>query len=60
MFFKETLEAIKEDGIKPKEIVAMIKGVLSERFKNELKNLGIKYVPVDSVEYSIKIYNEDF
>ena len=38
----------------------MIKGVLSERFKNELKNLGIKYVPVDSVEYSIKIYNEDF
>lgn len=60
MFFKETLEAIKEDGVIPKEIVAMVKGIPSERFKNELQKLGIKYMPVDSVEYSIKLYNEDF
>lgn len=56
--FKESLESIKEDGIKPYAIEARIKGIMSTRFKNELSNLGVKIKKVDNVEYSIKIYNE--
>ena len=59
MLIKGTLEAIREDGIRPTAIEARIKGIPSQRVKDELRALGIKYVPVEHVEYSIQLYNED-
>ena len=58
LLYRETLEAIKEDGINAKSIETRIRGIITPRFKEELRKLGIKLKYVDNVEYSIKIYNE--
>ena len=58
MLYKETLEAIKDDGINLRSIETRINGILTPSFKNELANLGIKLKYVDNVEYSIKLYNQ--
>ena len=58
MLYKETLEAIKDDGINLRSIETRINGILTLSFKNELANLGIKLKYVDNVEYSIKLYNQ--
>ena len=60
MFFNEALDAIREDGVRPRSIEARVKGIPSERFKRELAALGIRYVPVNNVKYQIKLYNDQY
>ena len=56
--FQGTLEAIEEDGVKPSVIEAHVKGIPSQKFKDELAKLGIKLKMVDRVEYQITLYND--
>lgn len=58
MLIEETLEAIKESGIRPTQINLKYKGILSERMKKELEKLGVKESPVNKMVYSIDLYNE--
>ena len=58
MLYKETLEAIKDDGINLHSIETRINGILTPRFKNEPANLVIKLKYGDNVGYLIKLYNQ--